>query len=150
MLYLYTSNVNSLRQDQSDTTQIIIIQLVSLVNASGYGVSPVVEEVIVQLAVARAKLLLLQEETVVHERQGVEDVKLGELGEDEGVVDEVIEAVLEGGLVKGLLESHVGGVVEEVGDTDDVVLGIVDGGRLDAVEGEEVGNVLILILGSEC
>lgn len=117
-----------LRQDQSDTTQVIIIQLVLLVYASGYGVSPVVEEVVVQLAVARAKLLLLQEEAVVHEGQCVEYVELGELGEDEGVVDEVVEAGLEGGLVKGLLEGHVGGVVEEVGDTDDVVLGVVDGG----------------------
>lgn len=81
-----------------------------------------------QLAVAGAKLLLLQEEAVVHEGQCVEDVELGELGEDEGVVDEVVEAGLEGGLVKGLLEGHVGGVVEEVGDTDDVVLGVVDGG----------------------
>lgn len=81
-----------------------------------------------QLAVARAKLLLLQEEAVVHERQGVEDVKVGELGEDEGVLDEVVETGLEGGLVKGLLEGHVGCVVEEVGDTDDVVLGVVNGG----------------------
>lgn len=121
-------NVNSSRQDQSDTAQIAIIKLVLLVHASGYGVSPVVEEVIVQLAVTCAKLLLLQEEAVVHERQGVEDVKLGELGEDEGIVDEVVEAGLEGRLVKGLLEGHVGGVVEKVSDTDDVVLGVVDGG----------------------
>lgn len=99
-----------------------------------------------QLAVTGAKLLLLQEEAVVHEGQGVEDVELGELGEDEGVVNEVVEASLEGGLVKGLLEGHVGGIVEEVGDTDDVVLGVVDGGGLDAVEGEEISNVLVVIL----
>lgn len=81
-----------------------------------------------QLPVAGAKLLLLEEEAVVHEGQGVEDVEAGLLGEDEGVVDEVVEAGLEGGLVEGLLEGRVGGVVEEVGDADDVVFGVVDGG----------------------
>lgn len=115
-------------QDQSDTTKGILVQLVLLVDASGYGVSPVVEEIVVQLPIAGAKLLLLEEEAVVHEGQGVEDVEASLLGEDEGVVDEVVEAGLEGGLVEGLLEGRVGGVVEEVGDADDVVFGVVDGG----------------------
>ncbi|KAH6609414.1 hypothetical protein Trco_002760 [Trichoderma cornu-damae] len=112
-----------------------------------YGIRPVVEEVIVQLAIARAELLLLQEKPVVHEGQGVEDVKLGELGEDEGVVHEVVEAGSQGGLVKGLFQGRVGGVVEEVGDADNVVFGVVDGRRLDAVEGEEVGDGFLIILG---
>ncbi|KAK1247258.1 hypothetical protein MKX07_002167 [Trichoderma sp. CBMAI-0711] len=99
-----------------------------------------------QLAVSGAKLLLLEEQRIVHEGQGIEDVEAGELGEDEGIVDEVVEAGLEGGLVKGLLEGDVGCIVEEVGDADDVVLGVVDGGGFDAVEGKEVGDVLLIIL----
>lgn len=117
-----------LRQDQSDATKVILVQLVLLVHAASYGVGPIIEEVVVQLAVAGAKLLLLQEKPVVHEGQGVEDVEPGELGEDEGVMDEVVEAGFEGGFVERLFEGRVGGVVEEVGDANDVVFGVVDGG----------------------
>lgn len=58
-----------------------------------------------QLAIAGTELLLLKEQTIVHERQSVENVKLEALGEDEGVVDELIEALLESGLVGRVLQT---------------------------------------------
>ena len=106
----------ALRHHQADAAEVLLVQLVALVDAAGDGVHAVVEEVVVQLAVAAAKLLLLEEEGVVHEGEGVEDVEAGLLGEDEGVVHEAVEARLEGGLVEGLGEARLRGVVEEVGD----------------------------------
>lgn len=99
-----------------------------------------------QLAITRAELLLLEEQAVVHERQSVEDVELVALGEDQRIVNELVESLLQVGLVEGLLEANLGGVVEEVGYTDDVVLGVADYGGLDAEEGEEIGDFLVRIL----
>lgn len=82
----------------------------------------------------------------MHEGQGVEDVELLALGEDEGVVDEVVEAGLVSGTVVGLLESTLGAVVEEVGYSDDVVLRVVDNRRFNAVKREEVCNLAVLVL----
>ena len=99
-----------------------------------------------QLAVAAAKLLLLEEEGVVHERQGVEDVEARLLGQHERVVDEAVEPRLERGPVRRLGQARLGGVVEEVGDAQRAVLRVVDDGRLDAEEGEEVGDFLVGVL----
>lgn len=44
------------------------------------GIRIIIIEVVVQLAVAAAELLLLQEQRVVHQRQGVEDVEFVLLG----------------------------------------------------------------------
>ena len=104
----------------------ILVQLVLLVDAAGNVIRPVVEQIVMQLPVAAAKLLLLEEQCIVHEGQGIENVKVVPLGHDEGVVDEAVEARLESGLVKWLLQARLGGVVEEVGDTQDVVLRVVD------------------------
>lgn len=108
----------------------------------------IVEQVIVQLAVTAAKLLLLEEEAIVHEGERVEDVKLEVLGQDEGVMDEGVEAGLMGRAVIGLLEAGFGGVIPEVGDAEDVVLGVSDDGGLDAVEREEVGDFPVVVLGN--
>ena len=97
-----------------------------------------------QLAVAAAKLLILEEEGVVHEGEGVEDVELGLFGEDEGVVHEGVEALLERLLVDGRGEARFRGVVEEVGDAQDVL--DLDDGGFDAEKGEEVGNVVVFVL----
>lgn len=58
------------------------------------GIRLVVIQVIVQLAISGAELLLLQEQCVVHQGQSVEDVELKLLGEDQGVVDQGIQALL--------------------------------------------------------
>lgn len=99
-----------------------------------------------QLAVTGSELLLVQEKGVVHEGQGVEHIKLGILGEDERIVHKFVEAGLEGGLVEGGLEGDLAGVVEEVGDTDDTVSGVVDDSGLEVVEGEEVCDVVVVVL----
>lgn len=148
--YIFLANSTPLKHHESHTTEILLIQLVLLINPAGNRLRPVVEDIVVELAIAAAKLLLLQEERVVHEGEGVEDVKLEALGQDEGVVGQAVEA----GLVRLAVivfvfgKAGVGGVVEHIGDADDVMLGVVDDGRLDAVEGEEVGNLLVGVLES--
>lgn len=134
------------RHDCSNPTQPLLIQLILLIHATSDGINPIVEEIIMQLAITGAELLLLEEQAIIHERQGVEDVELVALGEDERIVDELVEALLQGGLVEGLLQADFGGVVEEVGDADDVVLGVADDGGFDAEEGEEVGDFLVSVL----
>lgn len=99
------SFLEQLQHDRSNAAQAILVQLVQLVHTACNGVHPVVEQVIMQLAIAGTELLLLEEQTIVHERQSVEDVKLEALGEDEGVVDELVEALLESRLVRRLLQT---------------------------------------------
>jgi hypothetical protein len=50
----------------------------------------------VQFPIARLELLLLQEQWVVEEAERVEDVEVVLLRQDEGVVDELLEASLQG------------------------------------------------------
>ena len=99
-----------------------------------------------QLAVAGAELLLLKEEGVVHEGQGVEDVEAVALSEDERVVDEPVQACLEDRFVDAFADARLRGVVVQVGDPEDLVAGRLDDGRFDVEEGEEVGDFLVFIL----
>lgn len=136
----------NLQHNKTNPTHVLLIRPVPAVNTASDGVRAVVEKVVMQLAISGSELLLLQEQRVVHERQGVEDVKLSSLGEDERVVHELIQASLESGLVEGRLESDIAGVVEQVGDTHDLVSGVVDDGRLEVVEGEEIRDVVVVVL----
>lgn len=60
-------------------TQRVLVQVVIRIDTSAHWTSLVVEEVVVRHAIAGAEFLLLEEEGVVHERQGIEDVELGKL-----------------------------------------------------------------------
>lgn len=133
----------NLRHHQANATQMLLIQLILGIHTTANRVRPIIKQVVMQLSVAATKLLLLQEQAVVHERQGVEDIQLGPLGENERIVDECVEASLERGLVERLAEAGFGGVVEEVGDTQDIVA--LDDGRFYAEKGEEVGDFAIVL-----
>lgn len=97
-----------------------------------------------QIPVAAAKVVLVENQRVVHERQGVEDVELELLAEDEGLVHQLVQARLERRLVRR--EGRLAGVVEEVGGAEELVLGVVDDGGVEAVEGEEVGDLAVVVL----
>ena len=86
----------------------------------------VVEEIKVKLAISRSKLLLLQEQRVVHERERIEDVKAEAVGQDQCVTHECVQARLEGGRIHGCGQACLGGVVEEIGCADRLVLGRPD------------------------
>lgn len=97
-----------------------------------------------QLPIAGLELLLAQEERVVEQREGIEDVEVVLFREDEGVVHKELEARGEGFLeLFGRLlcggggEGGFAGVVEEVGGADGVlaVVGAEDGG----LNGQDVG-----------
>jgi hypothetical protein len=92
-----------------------------------------------QLAVPGAKLLLLEEQGVVHQGEGVEDIKLELLRKDQGIVHQRVQTLFQLCSVGRLLQRYSGGVIEEVGCTDGAVLRVYDG-RFDRVEREEVGD----------
>lgn len=136
----------ALRHNQTNTAQVILVKLVLTVNATCDGVYAVVEEVVVQLTVTTAKFLLLEEERIVHQSEGVEDVKLVPLGQNERIVSQLVETLLQRSLVHRLLQANLGTIVEHVRHLDDAVFGIADGRRLDTEEGEKVGDFSIKIL----
>lgn len=95
-----------------------------------------------QLAITGAELLVLEEKCVVQQRQCVENVELELLGEDQGVVHELVKARLQVGAFVLGRKTVLRGVVEEVGGADLFVRCGGDHGGREDVKGEEVGNVL--------
>ena len=143
---LHLHHASPSEHHEPDPARDALFQLVPLVDTAVDRVRFVVEEIIVQLAVAGAKLLLLQEERVVHQGERVEHVKILLLGQDEGVGHQGVQARLEGGAVVRRREGHVARVVEQVGGADRrVFLGLDDRG-LEAIEGEKVGDFAVSIL----
>jgi hypothetical protein len=69
-----------------------LVNLVVFINATAELRRPPVEQVKVELAVTGLELLVLEEERVVEQRQGVEDVEAVVLGQDQDIVDEGVEA----------------------------------------------------------
>ena len=125
---------------EPDPARHALFQLVPLIDTPVDRVRLVVEEVIMQLAVAGPKLLLLQEKRVIHQRQRVEHVKVLLLGQDEGIPHQRVQARPEGGAVVRRREGHVARVVKQVGGADGrVFLGLDDRG-FKAIEGEKVGD----------
>lgn len=61
-------------------------------------------------------------------------------------MDKVVEACLVCVTVIGVCEGTLRCVVEEVGNSNDFVSRVPDDGRFNAVEGEEVGDLPILVL----
>lgn len=65
-----------LQHDQPHPTSPLLIDMVPLVDPALDVLCPPVEEVVVQLSVAGAEFLLLEEERVVKERKRVEDIEV--------------------------------------------------------------------------
>lgn len=128
----------------ANPAHVLLVGPVVLRDAAPNGRRLVVEQVVVQVPVAAAEVVLVEDQRVVHERQGVEDVELELLAEDEGLVHQLVQARLERRLVGG--EGRLAGVVEEVGGAEELVLGVVDDGGVEAVEGEEVGDLAVVVL----
>ena len=66
-----------LQHDNTHTTTLSSIDLILGVNARRYICGTVVEEVVVQLTISRAEFLIDEEEGVIEECEGVEDVEFG-------------------------------------------------------------------------
>ncbi len=99
-----------------------------------------------KLSVSWTKLLLLQEQCIVGDRQSIEDVKVILFGKNQRVLDQIVKARLEAGLVEWCGQPMLRGVIEEIGSPDDLVLRVVDDRRLEAVKGKEVGDFLLFVL----
>lgn len=125
-----------LQHNNTNTIHLGLVNLVVLIHATAELRRPPVEEVKVQLAITGLKLVVFEEERVVEERQGVEDVEAILLGQDEGVVDERVQTGFEvcldfvGG-ARG--EGSFRGVVVEVGGADGFGGGGFEDGGLEGM-----------------
>lgn len=111
---------------EADSAEMVLICPVLVIDAASNGFRAVVEQIIMQLPVAWAKLLLFEEQRVVHERQRVEHVEFRPLGKDQCVMDELVQTLLRGGLVKWRSKANFGTIVEEISDPDYLVSWVVD------------------------
>lgn len=102
-----------------------------------------------KLTVARAKLLVLEEQAVIHQRQGIINIELILLAVYQGIRYQRIESNLECIFVYGVSKANLGGVVKQVGCFDICVFWVVDDRRLEAIKRYKVGYLLMVILESE-
>ena len=58
----------------------MLINLIPSINPTPNNIGLIIIQIIVQLSISRAKLLLLQKQTIIHQRQRIKDVKLEFLG----------------------------------------------------------------------
>lgn len=144
-----SARVPTLEHHETNSAEVVLICPVLVVNTAGDWFRAVVEQVVMQLPITRAELLLFKEQCVIHERQGIEDVELCPLGQDQRVVNKFIQTFFRGGFVEGRGKANLGTVVEEVSDSDHLVSWIVDNGGLEVVEGEEVCDLMVLVLRRE-
>ena len=61
----------------TDPATVLLVRLIRFVNATSDRRCAPVEEVVMQLAVAAAELVMVEEERIVLQREGVEDVEFG-------------------------------------------------------------------------
>lgn len=80
--------VHNLQHNNTHTIHLRLINLIILINTTTQLRRPPVEEVEVQLSVTGLELVVFEEQRVVEESEGVEDMEAVLFGEDEGVVDE--------------------------------------------------------------
>jgi len=129
-------NFIHLQHNNTNPIHLRLINLVILIDTTTQLRRPPVEEVEVQLAITGLELVVFEEERVVEQGQGVEDVEAVLFGEDEGVVNEGVQAGFEvcldfvGG-ARG--EGGFRGVVVEVGGADGFGGGGFEDGRLGGV-----------------
>lgn len=64
-----------LKHYNSHTATSLFIYITLFINATSYRSGPPVEQVVVQLAVSRAELLLVEEEGVVEKGEGIKDIE---------------------------------------------------------------------------
>lgn len=64
------------KHNNTDTASPLFIDIVLHVDSSGNGLGAVVVDIVVQLAVSRSELLLFEEQWVVQQSQGVEDIEV--------------------------------------------------------------------------
>ena len=88
-------NTNISKHNNPDTIHLRLIDLVVLVNATTQLRRPPVEKIEVEFSITGLEFLVLEEQRVVQQRQGVEDVEAVVLGQDQNVVDEGVEAGFE-------------------------------------------------------
>ncbi|KAI6760826.1 hypothetical protein HG530_009686 [Fusarium avenaceum] len=111
-LSTHSFSASILRHHQSDAAEVVLVKLVFAVNTTGNRVDAVVEQVVVKLTITSTKLLLLQEERIVHQCQSVEHIELVALGDDKRIMNQVIETLLESSLVEVVLQSDLRTIVE--------------------------------------
>lgn len=136
----------TLEHHETNPAEMVLICPVLVINTAGDGFRAVVEQVVMQLPVTWAELLLLEEQGVVHKRQGVEDIEFCPLCQDQRVVNKLVQTLFRGGFVEGRGKADLSAVVEEVSDSDHLVSRVVDNRGLKVVEGEEVCDFVVLIL----
>ena len=125
-----------LQHNNTNPIHLRLIDLVVLIHATAELRCPPVEKIEVKLSVTRLELVVFEEERVVEERQGVENVEAVLFGKDEGVVDERVQAGFEvcldfvGGAGE---ESGFRGVVVEVGGADGFGGGGFEDGGLEGM-----------------
>ena len=83
------------KHNNPDTIHLRLVNLVVLVDATAQLRRPPVEQIKVELAITGLEFLVLEEQRVVEQRQGVEDVEAVVLGQDQDVVHERVEAGFE-------------------------------------------------------
>lgn len=79
-----------------------------------------------QLTISRAKLLIFEEQSIVHKRERIIDIEIGLLAVDQGVSHELIETRLQGILVNRRGEPRLCSVVEQVCRPDILMFWMVD------------------------
>lgn len=125
----------NLQHHNSHATHLPSIDVVLLINPTWQQRRAPVEQVEMQFSITRLKLLLLQEQWIIQQREGVEDVETILVRQDEGIVHERLETGLQNvlrffGLRLGVRrEGGFRSVVVEVRGFDVLaLLGAKDGG----------------------
>lgn len=102
-----------LKHDHPNTTTILLINFILIIDTAPDKRRPPVEQVEMQGPITRTELLLFKEERIVQERKGVENMKVKLLSEDECVIDQSIQSDLQLLLhIRGFAEGGLGGIVE--------------------------------------
>jgi hypothetical protein len=87
--------LQNLQHDNPNPIHLGLVNLVILIHAPAQLRRPPVEQIKVQFPVTGLEFLVLEEERVVEQGQGVEDVEAVVLGQDQNVVYERVEAGFE-------------------------------------------------------
>ena len=84
-----------LQHNNAHPIHLRLINLIILIHTTTQLRRPPVEQIKVELAITGLEFLVLEEQRVVEQRQGVEDVEAVVLGQDQDVVHERVEAGFE-------------------------------------------------------
>lgn len=132
-------HTTTLQHHNPNPTPRLVINIILCIDTTRNRIRIIVIQIIMQLSISGTEFLVLQEQGIVKQGEGIEDIELVLLGDDECVIDEFVEALFKISAGVGRVQGVFRGVVEEVGCADSFVLGVVDDGGFEDVEGEEVG-----------